>query len=892
MQRKLEPLNNKKPNVNIVIAEKALKRQAYLKAIEYFDKAIKVEPDNGYLFLQKGRAYLGLKRYASAIMAFEQAEILDSTLNPKTSLEKQNVLKLSQDIPQDMLIKINTPVEKFLRADICLKDYQEELNELCQKHKNIKNLNYLEQINWSIRLMEFSFKYYDRKNVPMLFVNPEFLDASEAGTVKRFKKLESQLNYILGGLEAPYLKSVDKQALDVFEHLQDDIFLGDSMLVLRMIFETIHQLSRKQRADLLEHLPWGTNSWYFLEFCSTFFQSSSDKRPIYFVRPPRQLDINGNTVIDEYAHFYNALQNGPCLVKAVIPDLFVNDIPQLHLFFVSVRDSFMNPGTPIRKLGEMDNLKTLLWYFKHTYQLVRLTALAPKQPNMKTAIEDLNNNRSVELTPLMNLYMLDSTLDSLKSRLAFIRRIQLIGEIFTPRNWGPQLKDLKVIDTEMLSDIRNALCHPEDLESVDFIHFIESDTERLLALHMDFTKLRDNIYDLIEERQKNFTPWPNTSIPFKLWRAPVYTYWDSVKKHYQQAPFFNPDTFTPNQLLITEEHLAILEKGINLNLPESKTLHSMIKGELVFEMPSKLQIRGYLNVGQKEGPVSKIIQSAFKKYKALRGVAAKAIIGEHSLQKETKKSDIIKFTSLNFPNMRQLGAQAHVFLHRDSAKQMDLIDLLNLLKSRMSLLQQLFLDAKIDFNTNESQCVQSIQSIIGHDIEVQLACSYLTAQIISIFSKLEKGKLVNTLDPELSSRMSQFKSLRNALEHNDPVIDSKDTSFIHMKSKVNLLMGQVSYELLVIFFESIMNAKSSLMVVQEQFGGDETTDTVALNVSGLIYPSSPSLNIATYSNFLFFSVNDSSEPSFPSVDTIRQDSSDNDSNQDLEFSLHPDGGSF
>jgi tetratricopeptide (TPR) repeat protein len=886
MQRKLEPLNNKKPNVNIAIAEKALKRQAYLKAIEHFDKAIKVEPDNGYLFLQKGRAYLGLKRYASAIMAFEQAEILESTLKPIISLEKQNVLKLSQDISQDMFIKINTPVEEILRADICLKVYQEELIELCQKHKNIKTLNYLEQINWSIRLMEFSFKYYDRKNVPMLFVNSEFFDNSETGRVKRFKKLESQLNYILGGLEAPYLKSVDKQALDVFEHLQDDIFLGDSMLVLRMIFETIHQFSRKQRADLLEHLPWGTNSWYFLEFCSTFFQSNSDKRPICFVRPPRQLDINGNIVIDNFSHFYNALQNGPCLVKAVIPALFEDDIPQLHRFFVSVRDSFTNPGTPISKLGGMDNLKTLLWYFKHTYQLVRLTALAPKQSDTRLIFESLNNHQNIELTPLMNLYMLDSPMDSLKSKLAFIRRIQLIGEIFTPRNWGNQLKNLKVIDTEMLSDIRNALCHPEDLGSVDFIHDLESNKERLLALYTDFAKLRTNIYDLITERQNNFTLWPNTSTPFKAWSAPVCTYWDSVKKYYHPAPSFNPDIYTPNQLLITKEQLELFEKGVNLNLSESKTLYSMIKGELVFDMPNRAKFRGYLNAGQKEGPIYKIVQIAFKDYKERKSKAAKATTGDHSLQKEAKKSEIIQFTTANFPNMRELGSKAHLILHRDVAKQMDMIDLLNLLKSRMTLLKLLFLDAKIDFNIEESECVSSIQSVICKDIEVQLACSYLTAQIVSIFSKLEKGKLLNALDPHLISRMSQFKSLRNALEHSDPVIDSKDTGFIHMKSKVILLMGVVSYELLVIFFESIMSAKASELKEHEQFG-DENTDSMALNVSGLIYPSSPRLNITNYNQFLFFaSQDDSSDRSAVSIEKVSQDSSENDSKEDLKCSQH------
>jgi hypothetical protein len=62
---------------------------------------------------------------------------------------------------------------------------------------------------------------------------------------------------------------------------------------------------------------------------------------------------------------------------------------------------------------------------------------------------------------------------------------------------------------------------------------------------------------------------------------------------------------------------------------------------------------------------------------------------------------------------------------------------------------------------------------------------------------------------------------------------------------------------------------------------------MALNVSGLIYPSSPRLNITNYNQFLFFaSQDDSSDRSAVSIEKVSQDSSENDSKEDLKCSQH------
>ena len=137
-----------------------------------------------------------------------------------------------------------------------------------------------------------------------------------------------------------------------------------------------------------------------------------------------------------------------------------------------------------------------------------------------------------------------------------------------------------------------------------------------------------------------------------------------------------------------------------------------------------------------------------------------------------------------------------------------------------------------------------------------MACSYLIPQIVSILTKLEKLHLLATIHPQLPSCIVELVSLRNALEHNDPVIDSKDDAFIHMRSKISLLMGTVTYDLLVTFFEPIMSVNPDILIdlsgdISEE-DGEKSKNTQALNVSGLIYPPTQTVNLFDGNRFVFF----------------------------------------
>ncbi|CEG55999.1 tetratricopeptide repeat protein [Legionella fallonii] len=841
--------------------ERALQNKDYNRALELFDKALKKNPKNGLFFYNKGLAHLGLGEYPSAIIAFEQAELLEPGLKVQISGKKREVIALSAKMSREDLDQYSTPSEEFFRFDLCSKTYQMKLAQLCQFHQNLKTLNYAQKIEWIITLMEFSFCYYNRDISPMPFVNPGFIESTESGRKRRLKKMERIIKILVGKAEeGHHAEFFDSYLLAICKNLEDDIFLQDSQLVFRMIFEAMHQLPRKERTELIEHLPWGTNSWYFFEFCSTFFKSKEYTSPIPFVIRKEDLEEelgDGKQLKGPLTHFHRSLMEDSCLVKAVIPDLLVDDLPKLHRFFLSVKANLANPASLIDPLEELNNLKPLLWYFKQSYQLVKLTALIPREFNSPITFHHLDNEKTIELSPLINLFMLDYTPDftsNIKSKLAFIRRIQLIGEIFTRRGWGGQVDSIDFMDPEILSDIRNGLCHVEDLHSTALIDDLEQNNATIMALYSEFVHLREVIYKVIKQRQNSFSPWPDTSTPFQEWQGPVYAYWDTVKEYYKAPTPFNFNTFIPNKTLLPEAKMTSFLQMLNPNAPLYTKMCRMLSGQEAFIEVSSEELQSLLNPGIKKGPASKILKAAFKEYKALRGQESKKITAHKKAQEEGIKSTKRSTMASDFPCLRQLGIASIKELH--SPDKMDLNDLLNFLKSRLSLLEQLFISSGINLAAKKSICIGFINSIIINDIEAQLACSYLIPQIVSILTKLEKLHLLATIHPQLPSCMVELVSLRNALEHNDPVIDSKDDAFIHMRSKISLLMGTVTYELLVTFSEHIMTVNPDLLIdlsgdiIEEE--GEKSKSTQALNVSGLIYPPTQTISIVDGNPFVFF----------------------------------------
>lgn len=879
-------------------------KQFFDKAIIKFEEAIRICPASEIAWYNKGLVLLEQKKYAEAVYCFEKLVDNDSQYQAKARNQIQIIRYEAQIITPEEFKTLATPLEQLHKSDYCTQQYMIELQKLQSEHEASKNKTFDKKISWVITLMEFCFKYYNPDEAIPKFTDLNVLSSASDAKLKRLKIFGNDSTKLVINKYNPssITKKTDEFIIGNLTALGDDIFLEDSKNIFRMIFETIHQFPREERANLLEFLPWGTGSWYLMEFCSTFFRSTDHDSEV----PSIYQEGNSSEVYKQAKAFQESIATDSCLVKAVIRDLLKEDLPKLHQFFKSVEANRI-AANKIEPLEDLPNLRILLWYFKHTYQLHRLMFILPQPFDVKTVIT-CNEKNEINVSPLTSLLLLENSeklfVNKVKSKLALIRRMQLMGEIFTRRGWGTHVDSIDYIDCELIQDIRNGFTHIEDLHSPDYIYELEKNNSNLIALYKELDKLREALLVVIVDRQKKFTAVPDVNCPFSQWNTPMREYWDSVKLYYNLPAPFNLDAFTPGTPLLKEDKLTSFLNTINRASPHYKNIKKMLHGkvpmkELSDDNIQTLLIESGLNIKQ----VKKTLKEATREYTKLRRKYHEQKANERRTEERQLKNTIIELMQTTYPHIRLLGRTAGQTLRVN--EKMSVTSLIACLQSRFDLLKQIFSEAGLDYDVVfEKPSVDLATNHATSDVELLLSCSYLLGQIIGIMNKLDSLGLLKKIHPDLSDRLPDYIALRNALEHNDPVTDSKDNGFIHMQSTITLLMAQVADELIVKFFFDVMKVKANELtdspdefLLKKKYNSvtdSSVTDisvkdvrskqAAAIDCSHLEYPALPVIQVSSFLNGsvkLFFSnqdiVNDTSSNSLSfedGMDTSTSDESD------------------
>ena len=832
-------------------AERLINRKLYNQAEAKLKEAFIHFPDSDIGWYTKGLLHLAKKEYAEAVYIFDKVVERFPLYEVRATMKISLIRKEARNFSSEELEALKTPSVQVLRNVYCTAEYQNDFTELQRNHQKMKHFDYNQKIEWILSLMNFSFKYYTGHKKPFPFANVTLLGSTNEAIQKRLKYVGNHVaKFVINTFNPQNISAeIAEYALEVLDNLEDDVFLDDSQIIFRMIFETIHQLPREKRGALLDFLPWGTNSWYFLEFCSTFFRDSGEDSPVPFMYPCQEGASDAS--IKLYNEFQKSLMIDNCLVKVVIPDLLKEDLPRLYRFFSTVQANLIDSKNSIKPLEELPNLRPILWYFKHTYQFARLTALLPSAMDQKTYVHHLEGEQPCEISPLVHLFLLTPTEDSLvgnlKSKLALIRRIQMVGEVFTRRGWGNQLDTIDYVDAELLNEIRNGLSHVEDLHSFDHIHELEHNNATISSLYKELNHLRDKIYQVIKNRQMQFNTLPDVTTPFKVWKDPMTTYWNRVKQYYKQPVPFNPQTFVPSVPLLEEQPLTKFLDLINKNSQYYPKVCGMLRGEIPMEQLSFDETKDLSTPALRQAGIKKVLKTASKKYTELKNKFIKQKSEDRKKEEQTLLNTKKTVMQNDYPHLRALGFTSYNQLH--NPEKMSVRSLLHSLRSRFELLRKILIDSGAHFE--DSSSAEVVKSLITSDVEVLLSCSYLISQIVSIMNKLDGLEALEVIHPQLPIRLPCFIALRNALEHNDPVIDSKDNSFIQMQSNTNILMAQIAYELIDLFFVSIMKADPILMADQpDDFITEQDTprskQAAAIDCTALEYPDLPVRMIPAY----------------------------------------------
>lgn len=821
--------------------------------IKKLEHVIDLAPTLTHAWYHKGVAHLRLSENAEALVAFEAALALDPQhIESKEGIKR--VLFQQKEHPKNLFKLLFEP----MRQVFCTPDYLQQFQQLIEKKNKIGQLNYLQQVDFILELMDFLFKYYEVDSLPYSFTNKVLFENSKQGKTLRlhgFGNLLAQYKTPSNshGQTAEYIEQVFGKLAPV---TVKELLLDEPKIVIRIIFEVMRQLPREKRGELVDSLPWGPNSWHFLEFFGSIFQPDALADNDFFTVMSYEEDFfNDQEKKQRLDQYFKSLTDHLCLIKAVVPILIKEEMKTLRDFFLSVKAKEMS-NVAIMPIKELPHFRAFLWYHKHLFQFSRLQALLPTALNSQFVplpLKKVPFIKEDQHLPLVQLQLKRDVLsfpNTLKSRFCFLRVMQVVGEISSRRGLGSYVDQITTIDTEILSYIRNGFSHIEDHTSMILLKSIEGDANLLLKLRRELSHLRQKTFNEIIKRQSYFPQWPDTEGDPDAWLSELRQYWQAVMNYYQPTGFCE-DQYVPNQALLGVDAIEHIKTAwrIPQEVPE---LIKMLQGKKPFvplgnhELPNKLK-EGH---NQKKGfkRIKSLLDEAHKKYKSLRTIDKQNALRLSQTLEQTIQLERQRAMTHDYPEINALGLALQA--QQAAIHKMSMSDLISCLQDRVRLLLQLIESTDIIADLKQylnnkvlqsgtysmSQLNLSIMPIndvlqlikLNHslgtemkldepfrkrvkneiikDVELFFACSYLVAQTVSVLNKLNSLHVLNVMAPEMVKKLEKYLSLRNALAHSDPLLESQSCFYDKMTSDMPGCLAAFIKELVFSHAETILEA--------------------------------------------------------------------------------------
>ncbi|WP_133138722.1 hypothetical protein [Legionella genomosp. 1] len=861
--------------------------------------ATKIKEESTSLEIRKAIVMRNIGRFAEAIQVLEQLN-QTTVLSPDTA---QKILQLQEETFAEANLKIKgiftskeTIDQTIPPTVLCKESYLAEKNEIFAQHSLKMKESFSARVDWVLRLIQFLKQHMLKANDTFPFIKEEFLQQNAAGAQKRFS--------FMGNITLPYFSGyrngisilMQRMCDRAFRNAANDYYLEDSVDILRMLFETIYRFPRNERGLLTKYLPWGEHSWYLLDFFSAIFATTD----LCFINDGFEnglsiapFNFDGDIVKQkQLIQFHSVMLTFRALVKHSVTDILTKDLEGLSVFFEQVKNH-LSSGTPLIPMEKPENLETLLRFSKHSFLLLKLIALLPRNYAKSTysleviqetgvsldTIESVDKqklcewlaNKSEPITPIDKFLpadnktpepeaekvhpiwsqsLLESTqkatkgqqltlcaikdsnqlaphtrfqilgfddFKSIKNRLSLLRVLEMTGEFFMPRNWGNKQKTLDIIDIDMVGKIRSALSHPEEREYLSVIKDLEKDPVLLEQLHNELMIFSGSVYELVVSRESELD-WQveDTSSGYDDWKDAMDLYWQSIKKHYSLDKKTSPHILA-KPLLEEKERDTLL----GLVLPAH---HEMLKGCLANDVsfffdhkksPLNLfdEITANLSSTDKKQnadkrQVKKLLTKADKSYRAYKSDFETKKRKEDTLNNQRIKQNQADAMTNFYPGILQV---AQTFWKAQTNDSNDLSEILEKLIDRLDLLTALLEEENLD-DDSLREFQELLHTRIKDDIRFSQSIAYLLGQIISCINKLSSLCDLSLINQTLHDKLGDLISLRNALEHSDPFVESSVTSFYNMFSPLTQLMACTVGEIVFYFNPDIKDFQTRLKI--------------------------------------------------------------------------------
>ncbi|WP_347252452.1 hypothetical protein [Legionella sp.] len=803
------------------------------------------------------------------IQLLSEEEIKKHRLASKIQEITFQISKKIEKFPANQVSGTELSCGEIVRNAICTAGYQSRFSSLQAQHQQKLKADFKEQVSWVIELIQFIGENYRPDSALPPFIDPRFYGDSEKAKQLRFNQIGSYVFSLLKEWRNDFSKLVDQLGVKVFADAPTDIVLNDAKVILRMMFECIYHFPRAERGKLIKYLPWGENSWYLFDFCGALVigreQQGSKINEITLLPYDFEGDIKKQRLLLKLQESVTEYRS---TVNHALGDIIRSDLPMLHDFFVKIHAHLTTPSMSISPMPDLKYMRTLIWYGKQTFNALKLLAVLPfneenciyaneilmelstaaAQPldlptgalkektgqdgprkNSQTAMQILRpsvrekfqnacqNRRlylgllkdSSQLTPHMRLQLPQemeySAFTSLNSCLSLLRKIQLTGEIFLPRNWGHHLKTLSIINPECLSKIRNGLCHVEDWDYFHVAVLVENSPHLLNQIYEELKQFKRAVYELIVERQGQFKNWEkiDTSSGYNNWAKEMDLYWQTIISYYNQTKK-DFTHYSPKIPLLDEKDCKVLYETLTPAHPHFEQVKAVVEGNIPYAIPADLTL------GMEKGrrrKVDKYLKKAEKNYREHKKEAVKQHMQETQKNKKEIKAKRQAAMETYFP-LLNAWSELYYMAESDQPQNVPVSVLvqttMDKLLNRLELLFSLLAENEIDVTQFTKEKFQLfLFDYINENLNFSLSTGYLLGQIISFINKLSSIVDLQDISPQLKERLPDLVALRNALEHTDPILESSEISYFQMASKIPQLTAYVLGEIIFDYHQPI-----------------------------------------------------------------------------------------
>ncbi|KTD31721.1 hypothetical protein Lmor_2597 [Legionella moravica] len=554
--------------------------------------------------------------------------------------------------------------------------------------------------------------------------------------------------------------------------------------VLEMVCATIHNLSGAFRNEYSKHLLSASLTWVTLEQFGGLIKYDLRKKAYYFpVALVSDMDQLKN-LSQHFEHIHRFIQENAdfeLIVEEAIPHVVRNDLPSLKRLFehlaALMKTSFPDELAPL----QLKNIKALTSHLRDNFTLISLINLMNYSENEPVSISHLRE-RSYNLTLssadeyLADRYQKRFDLTTLAGQHAALRRLQLIGEQFTGKNFSSFLCKLdNTVDWQAFITIRDIITHQEEEDNKYKVDMLLKDIPRLKKIVGDeLSYFWSRLVRLIDLREKKMGQYKG--IPELHWQKII----DVYEKSHQPLPVLVAPA--PVRRVSPEEEQIFINALNSQKAPDN--ILALCRGVFAGTdaVPNgKVQgtICSFLPSVKENKELNKNLKKILKKAVNAGALSKKERLNQRDVQTKAKLAQKNQFIGLEeirklADQLTKIRCEQHVLtpLKRVNAA------IEALLNIRRFLVEIQYLDLQLQWTTLEewdhhhkNKGQLSYVALMAKNHQYKDAIEYNVGQLLQHMDRVRELQVVIG-NQYILERYPVLRVLRNYIEHGNPLKDN------------------------------------------------------------------------------------------------------------------------